>query len=192
MIGHTIVVPVIADLLAANPALKVDLTLSDAVMDIANLGLDVAIRVSPLEPSGMVATNLAANPRILCASPAFIARFGAPKIIAALGNCPCIRLHGVESWPFVRNGGIERVRVQGPMSTSTVDAVRAAAIAGVGVAMLTHWDVYRDLRRGTLEQIALSDAALDTLNIWAIFPSRKQMPRRLRALIDALRAKLAG
>jgi DNA-binding transcriptional LysR family regulator len=75
------------------------------------------------------------------------------------------------------------------MSTSTVDAVRSAAIAGVGVAMMTYWDVYRDLDSGILERIQLSDAEPDNLNILAVFPSRKQMPPRLKALIDALRAR---
>jgi DNA-binding transcriptional LysR family regulator len=190
VIGHTVVVPVVAELIAANPALKVDLTLSDAVMDIANLGLDVAIRVSPLEPSDMVATKIAANPRIICAAPDYIARFGKPETIADLVSYPCIKLHGIDTWPFIRNGNAERVRVDGPMSTSTVDAVRSAAIAGVGVAMMTYWDVWRDLERGTLEHIQLSDADPDELNIWALFPSRKQMPSRLRAFIESLRLKL--
>ena len=60
-----------AELIAHNPALRVDLTLSDGVLDIASAGLDVAIRVAPLKPSDMVATRLCDNPYVLCASPAF-------------------------------------------------------------------------------------------------------------------------
>jgi DNA-binding transcriptional LysR family regulator len=137
----------------------------------------------------MVATKLAENPRILCAAPDYIRRFRKPETIADLVSHPCIKLHGIDTWPFMRSKALERVRVDGPMSTSTVDAVRSAAIAGVGVAMMTYWDVYRDLDSGILERIQLSDAEPDNLNILAVFPSRKQMPPRLKALIDALRAR---
>jgi len=79
------------------------------------------------------------------------------------------------------------------LSASTVDAVRAACIAGVGIAMLTYWDVHEQIARGELLHIVLADAEPLEVGIWAIFPTRTQMPSRVRALIDALRTRfMAG
>jgi DNA-binding transcriptional LysR family regulator len=78
VIGHAVVVPVVAELIANNPALRVDLTLSDGVVDIATAGLDIAVRVALMKPSDMIATRLADNPYTLCASPDYIDRHGEP------------------------------------------------------------------------------------------------------------------
>jgi DNA-binding transcriptional LysR family regulator len=192
LIGHAVIVPVVAELIANNPALHVDLTLSDGVIDIASAGLDVAIRVAPMKPSGMIATKLSDNPYVLCASPAYMARFGGPGTIDDLVGHPCIKLHAMDTWPFRRGGELERVRIDGPLSASTVDAVRAACIAGVGIAMMTYWDVYEQIERGDLKRVVLTDAEPDELGIWAVFPSRRHVPVRVRAFIDALRKRLLG
>jgi DNA-binding transcriptional LysR family regulator len=190
LIGHAVIVPVVAELIANNPALRVDLILSDGVMDIALAGLDVAIRVAPMKPSDMIATRLADNPYILCASPAYIARFGEPATTGDLVGHSCVRLHAMDTWPFRRGGELERVRIGGPLQASTVDAVRAACIAGVGIAMMTYWDVHEQLEREQLKRIVLADAEPGELGIWAVFLSRRHMPVRVRAFIDALRERL--
>src|SRR3984957_10318808 len=175
VIGHSVVVPVVAELIADNPALRVDLTLSDGVIDIATSGLDVAD-----------------NPFTLIASPGYVARFGEPATTEDLVSHPCIKLHAMDNWPFTRGGEMHRVRISGPLSVSTVDAVRAACIAGVGIAMLTYWDVHEQIERGELQRIALADAKPLEVGIWAVFPTRAHMPARVRAFIDTLRARLHG
>lgn len=190
LIGHAVIVPLAAKLIANHPALRIDLTLSDRVVDIASAGLDVAIRVAPIKPSDMIATRLSDNPYVLCAAPAYIARFGEPATLGDLADRPCIKLHGMETWPFRRGGEQERVRVDGPLSASTVDAVRAACIAGVGIAMMTYWDVYEQMERKELRRIVLADAEPDELGIWAVFPTRTHKPERVSAFIDALRKRL--
>jgi DNA-binding transcriptional LysR family regulator len=76
------------------------------------------------------------------------------------------------------------------LSASTVDAVRAACIAGVGIAMLTYWDVHEQIERGELKRIVLADVTPLEIGIWAVFPTRAHMPARVRAFIDALRNRL--
>jgi DNA-binding transcriptional LysR family regulator len=190
VIGHSIVVPVVAELIADHPALRVELSLSDGVVDIATAGLDVAIRVAVLKPSDMIATRMADNPFTLCASPDYIARFGAPATADDLVGHPCIKLHAMDHWPFTRAGEAHRIRINGPLSANTVDAVRAACIAGVGIAMLTYWDVHEQIERGLLKRIVLADVEPLAVGIWAIFPTRTHMPARVRAFIDALRERL--
>lgn len=190
VIGHSIVVPVAAELMANNPALRVDLTLSDGIIDIVTAGLDVAIRVAALKPSDMIATRVADNPFTLCATPGYIARRGEPATTEDLAGHPCIRLHAMDHWPFTRGGEPHRVRIGGSLSANTVDAVRAACVAGVGVAMLTYWDVHEQIERGELKRIVLADAKPLEVGIWAVFPTRTHMPARVRAFIDALRGRL--
>ena len=187
VIGHSVVVPVVAELIADNPALRVDLTLSDGLVDIATAGLDVAVRVAEMKPSDMIATRVADNPFTLIASPGYIARFGQPATSEDLVSHPCIKLHAMDTWPFIRNGDIKRVRTSGPLSASTVDAVRAACIAGVGIAMLTYWDVHEQVARGELQRIVLADVEPREVGIWTVFPTRAHMPSRVRGFIDALR-----
>jgi DNA-binding transcriptional LysR family regulator len=190
VIGHSVVVPVVAALIADNPALRVDLTLSDGVVDIATAGLDVAVRVAVMKPSDMIATKVANNPFTLIASPAYVARFGEPVTTDDLISHPCIKLHAMDNWPFTRGGEMHRVRINGPLSVSTVDAVRAACIAGVGLAMLTYADVHEQIERGELKRIVLTDVKALEVGIWAVYPTRTHMPARVRAFIDALRDRL--
>ncbi|CCD98040.1 LysR family transcriptional regulator [Bradyrhizobium sp. STM 3809] len=187
VIGHSVVVPVVAELIADNPALRVDLILSDGLVDIATTGLDVAVRVAEMKPSDMIATRVADNPFTLIASPSYVARFGLPATSEDLVSHPCIKLHAMDAWPFMKNGEMHRVRTGGPFSASTVDAVRAACIAGVGIAMLTYWDVHEQVARGELQSIVLADVEPKEVGIWAVFPTRAHMPSRVRAFIDALR-----
>jgi len=187
VIGHSVVVPVVARLIADNPGLRVDLTLSDSFVDIATAGLDVAVRVAEMKPSDMIATRVADNPFILIASPGYIARFGQPVTAEDLVSHPCIKLHAMNTWPFTRGGELHRARISGPFSASTVDAVRAACIAGVGIAMLTYWDVHEQVARGELQRIVLTDVEPREVGIWTVFPTRTHMPARVRAFIDALR-----
>jgi DNA-binding transcriptional LysR family regulator len=190
VIGHSVVVPVVAELIADNPALRVDLTLSDGIIDIAMAGLDVAVRVAVMKPSDMIATRVADNPFTLCASPGYVARFGEPATSEDLVGHSCIKLHAMDNWPFTRGGEMHRVRISGPFSASTVDAVRAACIAGVGICLLTYWDLHEQLERGELQRIVLSDVEPLEVGIWAVFPTRAHMPGRVRAFIDALRRRL--
>jgi DNA-binding transcriptional LysR family regulator len=76
------------------------------------------------------------------------------------------------------------------LSASTVDAVRAACISGVGIAMLTYWDVHEQIERAELKRIVLTDVKPLEVGIWAVYPTRTHMPARVRAFIDALRDRL--
>jgi len=190
IIGNALVVPVLAALLVENPALRVDLTLSDGVIDIATAGLDVAVRVALMKPSDMIASRLADNPFTLCASPEYVARFGQPVTTGDLVSHPCIKLHAMDTWPFMRGGELQRVRVEGPFGASTVDAVRAACLAGAGVALMTYWDVHELVAQGRLMRIALTDVDPVEIGIWAVIPTRTHVPPRVRAFIDLLRQRL--
>lgn len=192
--GQNVIVPLLPSLLAQYPALRIDLDLSDRMVDIVGLGLDLALRVAPLGDSELVARRLAANPRIICASPAYIQQHGAPATLAELtqiGRHACIALHAVPRWPFVIDGQLQRHGIQARIITSGVDAARAATLQGLGLAMLTYWDVHRQLANGDLIEVQLDDAAMEQLSVWAVIPTRRHLPARVKVFVDALERELA-
>lgn len=190
-IGRALVVPLAVRLMAENPLLQVDLTLSDRIVDIVASGIDVALRVATLQASDLVAVRLADNPRILCAAPDYLAVHGRPARLADLDGHACLTLHAMEAWPFTRDGKPLARRVGGRLAANSVDAVREACLAGAGLALLTYWDVAQDLAEETLVALSLSDAEPERLAIWAVLPSRQHRPARVRHFLDALRADLS-
>ena len=189
--GQGIVVGLLPGLLAKYPELRIDLDVSDKVVDLVGQGLDLALRVAPLADSELVARNLAPNPRVLCASPAYLQRHGQPGTLAALEQHACIMLQAVPRWPFVVDGALQYRRMQARVSTSSVDAVRSAAVQGLGVAMLAYWDVFQHIRDGLLVEVPLQDAQMEQLAIWAVMPTRRYVPARVKVFLAALETALA-
>lgn len=190
--GQAIVLPVLSRLLAQHPALRVDLDVSDRLVDIVGQGFDLALRVAPLLDSELVAKRITGNPRLICASPAYLARHSQPATLAELLRHDCIVLQAVPLWPLMVDGTLQRVRVSARVTTSSVEAARAAALQGAGLAMLTYWDVYRQLADGSLTAVALDDAAMEQLSIWAVMPTRRHVPARVKLFLAALEDELAG
>jgi len=189
--GQGIVVGLLPGLLAKYPELRIDLDVSDKVVDLVGQGLDLALRVAPLADSELVARKLAPNPRVLCASPAYLQRHGQPGTLAALEQHACVMLQAVPRWPFVVDGALQYRRMQARVSTSSVDAVRSAAVQGLGVAMLAYWDVFQHMRDGLLVEVPLQDAQMEQLAIWAVMPTRRYVPARVKVFLAALETALA-
>ena len=188
--GQSVIMPLIPDLLAEHPALRVDLTLSDSIVDIVGLGIDVAIRIATLRDSALIARPLAPNPRVLCASPADLKYHCIPATMDALSGHRRIALHGMPYWPFMRDGDAVAIRAEGVFSANSVEAVRAASRQGLGVAMLTYWDVRDDLDAGTLRLIELQDVSPEQLYITAILPTRQHVPHRVGVFLERLESVL--
>lgn len=188
--GQSVVVPMLTRLLEAHPDLSIDLDLSDKVVDIAGQGLDLALRLAPLSDSGLIAKPVTANPRVICASPDYLRRNGRPVRLADLDSHHCIHLQAVQRWPFIIDGRLIRKRVNGRVTISSVDAVRTAAIQGLGLAMLTSWDIIRQVREGSLEVIDLQDAGMEDLSVWAVTPTRRYTPMRVKLFLTALKDEL--
>lgn len=188
--GQEIVMPLLPALLERNPLLRIDLDVSDRVQDIVGAGLDLALRVATPGDSELVARRLAANPRVLCAAPRYLELHGVPTRLADLDAHACIGLHAVARWPFVVDGSVGRRRVDARIVTSSVDAARTAAVHGLGLVMLAYWDVHAQLRAGSLVRIELDDAGMEDLSVWAVTPTRRYVPERVKVFLAALEARL--
>lgn len=190
--GRKVVAPMIARFMAANPDLGVDLLLTDDQVDIVAQGIDVAVRIAKLRDNHLVARRLADNPRRLCAAPAYIARHGKPRVLSDLVDHACLLGTGGSHWVFVRNGKTVRQKVGGRFTASSIEALHQACIGGLGIANLSGWNVEDDLRAGVIEPIRLEDAEPEPLAIWAVYPTARLVPAKVRAFMGALEQELRG
>ncbi|RMN28255.1 Transcriptional regulator, LysR family [Pseudomonas coronafaciens pv. zizaniae] len=188
--GQTVIMPMLPALMLENPALSIDLTLSDSIVDIAGLGIDVAIRIATIRDSALVARSLAPNPRVVCASPDYLARRGMPLVLDELRHHQCIALQAMPFWSFTRHGEPVTVRALGSFSANSVEAVRTACRQGMGLAMLTYWDVQQEINEGSLRRVDLEDVIPEQLSVTAVLPTRQRVPHRVRLFIDRLEAEL--
>lgn len=188
--GRQHVSPLLPKFLARHPKLRLSVHLSDQVVDLVSEGFDLAIRIGAMEDSQLVARRIAANRRVLCASPDYLRRRGQLKVPRDLQDHECLLLFGSSGrqdvWRLHDAQGKEMpVRVQGRFESNLGELLRDASVAGEGIAIHSLWHVADDLRTGRL-QVVLPDFPLTTTAISAVMPQRRQVPPRVRAFVDFL------
>ncbi|WP_336292041.1 LysR family transcriptional regulator [Cronobacter dublinensis] len=189
-IGRRFILPMLPEIMELNPKIKIDLNLSDDVVDIIGQGYDVAIRVAPLKDSNLIAHRLSSNPRILCASPSYLSSYGVPATLAELSIHQCLRTAMVSHWTFMKEGSMLSHSFMPRFICNNVEGVRSMCKAGAGIAQLTKADVHSELAAGELIEIHLSDAEPHMLAIWALLPTKRYLPYRVTLFLDALKSSL--
>lgn len=189
--GRQFISPLLPKFLAQHPRVKISISLSDEKVDLVSAGFDLAIRIGVLEDSALVARKLAANRRVLCAAPAYLQKHGAPQTPADLEQHQCLLLTSAQRQPEVwrltnRDGDEVSVRGQGRLESNSGDALRDAAIEGLGITLHSTWHIVDDLRAGRLQQV-LPDWSLVN-GIYAVMPQRRLLPPRVRVFIEFLQA----
>lgn len=116
---------------------KIELDLNDDIVDIVGRGIDVAIRVAPLQDSNLIARKIVDNPRIVCASPQYINQYSSPGTLGELHDHNCLRLTNVPQWTFIANGQSTSISVDGRFASNNVEGVRELCVAGLGIAQLS-------------------------------------------------------
>ncbi|WP_414475968.1 LysR family transcriptional regulator [Microvirga sp. M2] len=185
--GRMHIAPHLKGILDLYPALTVDLVLSDDFVDIIRDGFDLAIRIADLENSSLIARRLAPNHRILCASPAYLARYGTPECIDDLSRHALLS-HTAAEWQLEGPEGSRHVRVDSRLKTNSSEVVREAVIAGIGIALRSTWDVGPEVKSGSLVQILPEYTGSKRVIIQAVYPSRRHLEQKVRAFIDYFQA----
>lgn len=185
--GRKVVAPMIPAFLDANLQLRVDLLMTDSIVDIVAEGIDVAIRIAQLRDNTLIARRLGDNPRWLYATPDYVTRHGAPKRMADLAAHECLSVTGTSHWPFIDKAGKPvRQRVTGRFSASSLEAIHEACLGGFGIMKLSAWNADPDVEAGRLVRLTLEDADIEPMGIWAVYPSARLVPPKVRAFIGAL------
>lgn len=183
--------PAIAAYQQAYPEVTVGLVLSDRRIDLAEEGIDVAVRVGPLEDSQLVARRLAATGNAVCAAPSYLRARGEPRTPADLAAHNCLRYtYRSPNWLFERDGHEVAVTVHGDFECNVGDALREAALAGRGIALLPMYMVGADLEHGLLRRL-LEDYRLPQVPIHALYLHRRHLSAKVRTFVDFLAERFA-
>lgn len=186
-LAQRVIVPLLPALLAKHPKLQVDLQVTDAYVDVVRSGLDVGLRIGALADSDLVAVRLAPSPRVLCAAPSYLARRGRPTRIAELLHHDCLVRSGATGWTFEAEGRQQTIPVTGRLTSNSHLPLRRACVEGLGIAIFASWDASEDLEAGRLVQLALDAEPISNVSLWAVYPSRTLIPKKVRVFVDAVR-----
>ncbi|GAA5236244.1 LysR family transcriptional regulator [Verticiella sediminum] len=173
---------------AQNPQVTLDIVLSDRVVDLVEEGYDLVVRIARLSDSSLVSRPLARTRMVLCASPDYLAERGTPVHPHELAR------HDVISYTYWSSGDLwsfqgltdsVTVRTHSRIHANNGDTCRAAALAHQGIILQPDFLVHEDLRSGALVELMPEFRAVE-LGIFAVYPTRKQLPLKVRRLVDFL------
>lgn len=171
-----------------HPQATLDVTLSDRVVDLVDEGYDLAIRIARLPDSTLVSRELARTRMVLCAAPAYLRRHGTPRHPAELGAHATLAYSywsTGDEWRFDGPAGPASARVRPWMHTNNGDTCLAAALAGDGIVLQPTFLVAAALRQKLLVELMPEFRAAE-LGIYAVYPSRRHLLPRVRAMVDFL------
>jgi DNA-binding transcriptional LysR family regulator len=190
--GTTHLSPLVADFMRANPDVRVDVELSDRVVDLIGEGFDMALRIGILADSTLIAQKLTEIRMIACCSPAYAAARRLPATPHDLARHPCL-LYGQEwrtGWEFVVDGARRAFEVRGPLRANNGEVIRDAAAAGLGIALLPEFIVSPALANGTLIEI-LEAFVSPPITLHAVYPQHRESATTIRAFTQFLRQRFA-
>ena len=171
-----------------HPKLKIELTLTDRFIDPIEEGADVTIRIAELSDSSLIARKLAPARRVFVASPAYVAARGEPGAPEDLSRHACLtygHTTTLQRWRIVRDGEPVSVSIDSVLCSNSGDVLRAAALAGRGVAFLPTFLVGRDIESGALRTV-LDRFPQPALGIHALYASNRYLAAKTRTFVDFL------
>jgi DNA-binding transcriptional LysR family regulator len=184
MFGRLHVTPIVAQFIAAQPAVEVELLLLDRVVDLVEEGMDAGVRIGHLAESSLVAVHVSETRRVVCAAPAYLKKAGAPKVPRDLSHHRCIGFSGLSAgeWSFGTQSR-ERVQIRAVLATNQVDAALDACVRGVGCAQFLAYQVQALLDSGRLKRV-LQDHEPAALPIHVVYPYARLLSSNVRAFVD--------
>ncbi|MDR3494322.1 MAG: LysR family transcriptional regulator [Ancalomicrobiaceae bacterium] len=186
--GDTMLGPAIMEFLAAQPEILLDLRLDDRFVDLVEEGFDVAVRLTDMADSSLIARRLSSFRTMVVASPACIAAHGEPKTPQDLAQLPTIvdtNLRTRATWAFLLDGDRVTVTVKPRIEVNSPQVALAAAVAGVGYTRLPEFICVGALKRGELRMV-LEEYSKQSIGMFAVYPHRRHLSGKVRAFVDFL------
>jgi DNA-binding transcriptional LysR family regulator len=190
--GQVYLAPIVAQFLAAHPLLTLDLQLSNRFVDLVEEGYDLALRVGALADSRLVAQRLAPSRRLLVAGEAYLDRRAAPRAPQQLREHACLVLDigaHPQRWELERARTTAAIDVSGPLRSNNSFVLVSACKSGLGISLLPEFVVAGELRRGELRRV-LPGWASPEQAMYALYPSARFVPAKVRAFVDFVAARL--
>jgi DNA-binding transcriptional LysR family regulator len=177
----------IVEFAADYPEIILDIDLDDRIIDLVEDGYDVAIRISRLADSALIARKLADFRLVLCASPEFVRKWGRPQKPRDLARFPAIsdtNWKGRNNWLFLDEDGKEiTITVNAALQVNSPEVAKRAALAGLGLTMVPYFSVEGEIRTGSLISL-LEDQFPEGGGIYAVYPHRRHIPAKVRVFVD--------
>jgi DNA-binding transcriptional LysR family regulator len=193
--GTNTLAPLLPEFLAAYPEVSIDLSLSDATVDLIGEGFDAAIRIASLPDSSLIARRLCSMPRYIVASPAYFAKHGRPTHPMHLAEHQCLGYTYLSTpgvWHFTNAAGEQAsVRPAGPLRVNNGEALMPALIAGLGIGDLPDFIVGEALASGQLEAV-LQDWSQSISGVYLVTPPGGPRPARVEVLLEFLATRLSA
>lgn len=185
LFGRIHVLPVVLDFLDHYPAMQVKTVFVDRVASLVEEGLDVAVRIAALPASGLIARRIGSVRQVVCGSPDYFARFGAPRNPEDLAHHRIIGrdgLFGHSEWLFGCDSSI-RVPINARLIVNTNDAAIAAAVAGWGLSRFQSYQVAPEIEASRLK-VVLADYEREPVPIHIVHAEGRMVSARVRAFVD--------
>jgi DNA-binding transcriptional LysR family regulator len=177
----------IVEFAAEYPDIRLDISLDDRLVDLVEDGYDVAIRISRLTDSALIARRLADFSLAICASPSYIQRHGKPLHPRDLAGHPAVvdtNWKGKNNWRLLDDAGQEiTVTVATALEVNSPEVAKRAALAGIGLTMVPAFSVENELKSGALVAL-LADRLPPGGGVFAVYPHRRHVPAKVRVFVD--------
>ncbi|KGM34068.1 LysR family transcriptional regulator [Inquilinus limosus] len=193
--GREYLAPLVPEMLARWPELRIEVLFEDRFVDVVAEGFDLVIRITRLQDSSLVARRIASCRRLLCAAPSYLARRGVPRTPADLLQHDCMLYSYAtdqNEWEFVGpDGRLETVRVDGRLRANNAEVTLAALRAGAGLALSPDFIVGPDIAAGRLVPL-LTGYENPFGAIYAVWPHNRNLAPKVRAVVDFLVERFAA
>ena len=184
--GRKHVAPLLLEFLHSHPEVSASLDLSDRTVDLVSEGIDCAVRLGGLVDSSLVAVRLGEMKRVVVGSPGYFQQRGVPRSLSDLLQHDCLALSTQPGWDFMQEGRPLLFKPPGRFVCNDGAVLHEWALAGMGLAWRSLWEVGEDSRWGRLVSV-LDVHATPPVGIHAVFPQRRHLPLRVRLFIDLLK-----
>ena len=194
-IAVRLLAPVLPDFLTRYPQITFDFMVTNRIVDIIGENVDISLRIGALNDSALVARKIVALPRIVCASPSYLARHGRPAKPADLADHSCLTLSrnpGSATWPFRVDGKLVQVQVNGPVSADSTAMLLGLAVQGAGILRLSEHVVAEAIQKGELEPVLQKVQDPEQYPLWALLPPGRNQAPKVKAFLDFLVDRLGS
>lgn len=186
------VVPRLSKFLAAHSSLEVEVFMDDRNVDLVEAGIDIALRMGNLPDSSLTARKIGQNPRVVVGVPSYFEEAGQPRTPADLVSHQAViydQRGGGSGWTFTQGSAEMAVTLKGRVRLSAAEGVREAVFAGMGLAVASEWMFSPEIESGRVRCV-LQDWDLPPIDLWAVFPSGRNVTAKARAFADFIEQEL--
>ena len=186
--GRSRLAPALSEMARQFPQLEIQVELFDRLVDLVDEGFQLDIRLGHVREGNVIKRRIARNRRVLCASPAYLARFGMPQSLDDLKAHRCIPIRERDQdfgrWELDGPDGHVAIKVSGPLSANNGEIVRQWAIDGHGIILRSTWDICREIDTGVL--LPVLPQYFQQADVWAVYPSRLSVSAKVKVCVEFL------